>query len=53
MEQLCNVLSSAIKAELGALFVNCHRGTEMSMSITDMGNSQATTQAVMNSATGD
>ena len=48
-----NVLSSAMEAELVALFVKCQRGAEMRMVIIYMGHAQPPTPSVTDSATGD
>ena len=50
---MINVLASAMKAELGSLFVNCHRGAAMLMVLIEMGHAQPPTPEVIDSATGD
>ena len=46
-------LARGMEAELGALFVNCHRGAATRIAIIDMGHTQPPTPVVTNSATGD
>ena len=46
-------LASAMESELGALFVNCQRGTETRMALIEMGHAQPPTPAVTDNATGD
>ena len=37
---------------MGAIFVNCQRGAEMRMALTEMGHTQPLTPAVTDSTTG-
>ena len=50
---MINLLVSAMKAELGAPFVNCQRGAAMCMLLIDIGKNQPQTPEVTDSATGD
>ena len=46
------VLASAMKAELGSLFVNCQRGAATRVALLEMGHAQPPTPSVTYSATG-
>ena len=48
-----NVLTIAMEAELGALFVNCRRGAETRMDLTDMVHAQPPTPTVVYRSTED
>ena len=50
---MINDLASATEAELGALFVNCRRGAETRMDLTDMVHAQPPTPTVMYRSTED
>ena len=47
------VLASAMEAELGALFVKCHQGSVLKISLEEMGHHQPPTPVVTDSATND
>ena len=47
-----NVLANVMKAELGALFVNCQRGVATRMAFMDVSHAQPPNPAVTESATG-
>ena len=48
-----NFLESAMEAELGALFVNCQRGTALTIAMEEMGHHQPPTPVVTDSATSE
>ena len=49
---MINIVASATETELGAIFVNCQRGTAMRVVLTEIGHAQPPTPEVTNSSTG-